>query len=197
MDRQTVFVMASLERGTRRVPDTGQGPNETRPAARMSRMAHCGHGRCLTRCLLSTMRLRHVIGLACLAAALAAGSADGSAQAEARPAGRAAAAKTCPAGFVRAKLSWGEKCLKVGRYCKIKGDREYHRYRFHCHTGRLSRSAAGGNQNGSGCQPGYSACLPRVAGLNCSDIPASKRPVRGTGDDPYRLDGDGDGWGCD
>src|SRR6266508_2764913 len=54
-----------------------------------------------------------------------------------------AAAKTCSAGYVHANLSWGEKCLRVGQYCKIKGDREYHRYRFHCHTGRLSRSAAG------------------------------------------------------
>jgi hypothetical protein len=143
------------------------------------------------------MRLRHVIGLACLAAALAAGSAEWF-RAGRSPARRAGGGGEDLSGGIRSrKGQLGEKCLKVGRYCKIKGDREYHRYRFHCHTGRLSRSAAGGNQNGSGCQPGYSACLPRVAGLNCSDIPASKRPVRGTGDDPYRLDGDGDGWGCD
>ncbi|MDX6407105.1 MAG: hypothetical protein QOE13_176 [Gaiellaceae bacterium] len=109
----------------------------------------------------------------------------------------AAVARTCPAGYVHANLSWGEKCLKSGQYCKIKGDREYHRYGFHCHTGRLSRSAAGGNQSGSGCQPGYSPCLPRVADLNCSDIAESKKPIRVTGTDPYRLDGDGDGWGCE
>jgi len=108
-----------------------------------------------------------------------------------------AAAKTCPAGYVHANLSWGEKCLRSGQYCKIKSDREYHRYRFHCHTGRLSRSASGGNQNGSGCQTGYSPCLPRVADLNCSDIPESKKPIRVSGSDPYRLDGDGDGWGCE
>jgi hypothetical protein len=109
----------------------------------------------------------------------------------------AAAAKTCSAGYVHANLSWGEKCLRVGQYCKIKGDREYHRYRFHCHTGRLSRSASGGNQSGSGCQSGYSPCLPRVADLNCSDIPESKKPIRVTGSDPYRLDADGDGYGCE
>src|SRR6266511_3457491 len=108
-----------------------------------------------------------------------------------------AAAKTCSAGYVHANLSWGEKCLRVGQYCKIKGDREYHRYGFHCHTGRLSRSASGGNRAGSGCQPGYSPCLPRVADLNCGDIADSKKPIRVTGDDPYRLDGDGDGWGCE
>lgn len=107
------------------------------------------------------------------------------------------AARTCSPGYVSAHLSWGNKCLKAGEYCKIKGDREYHRYRFHCHTGRLSRSAAGGNATGAGCQPGYSPCLPRVADLNCSDITESKKPIRVSGSDPYRLDGDGDGYGCE
>ncbi|MDX6492395.1 MAG: hypothetical protein QOH02_330 [Gaiellaceae bacterium] len=32
----------------------------------------------------------------------------------------AAHAKTCSAGYVHANLSWGEKCLKVGQYCKIR-----------------------------------------------------------------------------
>jgi hypothetical protein len=108
-----------------------------------------------------------------------------------------ASAKTCSAGYVRAQLSWGVKCLRVGQYCRIKADAQYHRYGFHCHTGRLSRSAAGKRKPGSGCEPGYSPCLPRVADLNCADIPASKKPVRVTGSDPYRLDGDGDGWGCE
>jgi len=103
----------------------------------------------------------------------------------------------CSAGYVSANLSWGHKCLRVGQYCRIKADREYHRYHFHCHTGRLSRSPAGGNPTGSGCQPGYSPCLPRVADLNCSDIPASKKPISVTGSDPYRLDGDGDGMACE
>jgi hypothetical protein len=96
-----------------------------------------------------------------------------------------------------ARLSWGEKCLRAGEYCRIRADREYHRYHFHCHTGRLSRSAGGGNATGAGCEPGYSPCLPRVADLNCNDVPASKKPIRVTGSDPYRLDGDGDGWGCE
>jgi hypothetical protein len=93
-------------------------------------------------------------------------------------------------------LSWGRKCIAAGQFCKIQGDAEYHRYGYHCHTGRLSRSAAGGNATGSGCEPGYSPCLPRVADLNCADIPASKRPVRVTGSDPYGLDRDRNGWGC-
>jgi hypothetical protein len=129
-----------------------------------------------------------------LAAGLALAVPAAAAPAAASP---AAVAKTCSAGYVRAQLSWGVKCLKAGQYCRIKGDAEYHRYGFHCHTGRLSRSAAGKRKPGSGCEPGYSPCLPRVADLNCADIPASKKPVRVTGNDPYRLDGDGDGWGCE
>jgi hypothetical protein len=35
-----------------------------------------------------------------------------------------------------------------------------------------------------------------VADLNCGDIAASLKPIRVTGSDPYRLDGNGDGWGC-
>jgi hypothetical protein len=44
------------------------------------------------------------------------------------------AAKSCSAGFVHASLSWGEKCLRAGEYCKkgAKANREYHRYGFHC-----------------------------------------------------------------
>ena len=106
-------------------------------------------------------------------------------------------AHSCSGSYTHAVLSWGHKCLRIGQYCKIKGDREYHRYGFHCHTGRLSRTAAGKNAPGAGCQPGYSPCLPRVDDLNCSDIPDAKKPIRVTGSDPYRLDGDGDGIACE
>jgi hypothetical protein len=50
--------------------------------------------------------------------------------------------------------------------------------------------------SGAGCEPGYSPCLPRVADLDCADIPASKTPVRVRGTDPYGLDANQDGWGC-
>ena len=107
-------------------------------------------------------------------------------------------AKACSSGYTHAALSWGHKCLRAGQFCKVSADREYHRYGLHCHTGgRLSRSATANNASGTGCQPGYSPCLPRAADLNCSDIPASKKPVRVTGSDPYRLDGDGDGIACE
>jgi hypothetical protein len=49
----------------------------------------------------------------------------------------AVAAKSCSAGYVKANLSWGTECLRRGQFCKKSGDREYHRYGFHCHTGHL------------------------------------------------------------
>ena len=120
--------------------------------------------------------MRRIAILFALLAAVAAGPSAKSSRA-------APASATCTS----VTLSWGQKCIAAGRFCKIQGDAEYH---------RLSRSAAGGNSTGSGCEPGYSPCLPRVGDLNCADIPASKKPVRVTGSDPYRLDGNGDGWGC-
>jgi endonuclease YncB( thermonuclease family) len=48
------------------------------------------------------------------------------------------------------------------------------------------------------CREGYSPCLPVVGDLDCADVRAlGKAPVRVSGSDPYRLDGDGDGWGCE
>jgi hypothetical protein len=49
-----------------------------------------------------------------------------------------AAAKACSSSYVHAALPWGHKCLRRGQFCKVSGDRYYHRYGFHCHTGRLS-----------------------------------------------------------
>ena len=109
-----------------------------------------------------------------------------------------AQAKSCSGGWKHAVLPWGHKCLRTGQFCKVSGDRYYHRYGFHCHTGgRLTQTSTANNASGPGCQSGFSPCLPRVADLNCGDIPASKKPVRVTGSDPYRLDGDGDGVACE
>ena len=44
------------------------------------------------------------------------------------------------------------------------------------------------------CMSGYSPCLPIVGDLDCGEI---GHPVRVTGNDPYGLDRDGDGTGCD
>ncbi len=56
-----------------------------------------------------------------------------------------------------------------------------------------SPSAPAGN-----CHPSYTPCLPVVGDLDCADVRAlGVAPVRVAGSDPYRLDGDGDGFGCD
>lgn len=44
------------------------------------------------------------------------------------------------------------------------------------------------------CSPHYEPCLPVTDDLNCSDVDYQVRVV---GDDPYRLDGDGNGLGCE
>jgi hypothetical protein len=53
---------------------------------------------------------------------------------------QAVAAKSCPAGYTHANLSWGEKCLRAGQFCKTYKNAEYHRYGYHCkRTGHLRR----------------------------------------------------------
>ena len=65
-------------------------------------------------------------------------------------------------------------------------------------AGTTPKAAAGsGAATGKKCQAGYSPCLPVVDDLNCGDIPDSLKPIRVTGSDPYRLDVDGDGYGCE
>ncbi|MEX1357147.1 MAG: thermonuclease family protein [Gaiellaceae bacterium] len=60
-------------------------------------------------------------------------------------------------------------------------------------TGR----ASGGSQDGTGrCDPSYpDVCIPSPPpDLDCADI---RKKVRVLPPDPHRLDGDGDGWGCE
>jgi hypothetical protein len=47
--------------------------------------------------------------------------------------------KTCAARYVSAHLSWGNKCLRAGEFCKVR-NREYLRYGFTCPpNGHLKR----------------------------------------------------------
>jgi micrococcal nuclease len=49
-----------------------------------------------------------------------------------------------------------------------------------------------------GCEPGYKPCLPITGDLDCADVEAlGLAPVSVSGADRYRLDGDGDGVGCE
>jgi endonuclease YncB( thermonuclease family) len=51
----------------------------------------------------------------------------------------------------------------------------------------------------SRCDPNYAGCVPPYPpDLDCEDIrDRGLAPVRVTGSDPHRLDGDGDGFGCE
>ena len=54
-------------------------------------------------------------------------------------AGPASGLRMCGAGYVHAYLSWGEKCLRAGQFCKV-GNREYLKYGFVCpSSGHLRR----------------------------------------------------------
>jgi hypothetical protein len=64
-------------------------------------------------------------------------------------------------------------------------------------TSRAPRTITPPNPGSSGCEPGYSPCLPIASDLNCDDISDSLKPITVTGDDPYGLDADGDGQACE
>jgi hypothetical protein len=47
---------------------------------------------------------------------------------------------SCGNGYVSAHLSWGNKCLRAGQFCKV-GNKEYRRYGFVCPAnGHLRRA---------------------------------------------------------
>jgi hypothetical protein len=59
----------------------------------------------------------------------------------------------------------------------------------------------GGPDFGGDCTPGYEPCLPLAYDYDCrygrGNGPSFTGEVRVLGPDRYRLDDDGDGWGCD
>ncbi len=60
------------------------------------------------------------------------------------------------------------------------------------------RPAVPSPQPAGNCHPSYTPCLPVVGDLDCAAVRAlGVAPVRVTGSDPYRLDGDNDGYGCE
>jgi hypothetical protein len=66
-------------------------------------------------------------------------------------------------------------------------------------TGGGGGSGGGGPDGSSGgsCEPGYTPCLPITGDLDCGEISDALKPIHVTGSDPYRLDSDGDGLGCE
>ncbi len=78
--------------------------------------------------------MRRLLALVAIAIATLGGSA-----ARAAHAAPVSVAKTCSAGYVRASLPWGEKCLRAGEFCKV-GNHAYYKYGFRCpSTGHLKR----------------------------------------------------------
>ena len=59
---------------------------------------------------------------------------------------------------------------------------------------RVRREQETGDGGRGGCHPSYSPCLPITGDLDCADV---NGPVTVRGTDPYRLDNDGDGVGCE
>jgi uncharacterized repeat protein (TIGR01451 family) len=87
------------------------------------------------------MRLRCglVMASSAVAVAVLAGSAGGSPTAREGP---AVLGKRCAHGFVDAVVSGKHQCLRRGQRCARRLDRQYHRYGFHCHRGRLTGGPA-------------------------------------------------------
>ena len=77
--------------------------------------------------------------LAAVVVVLLAGIAAASAFSTAAPQ-RAATRDKCKAGTTAAKISGKHVCLAAGQRCKKSLDKQYHRYKFHCHTSRLTRA---------------------------------------------------------
>jgi len=78
--------------------------------------------------------MRHRLALAAIAVA----GAFGFGHVTSAPAAPLAAARSCGAGYVSAHLSWGDKCLHAGQFCKV-GNREYLKYGFVCPSTRHLR----------------------------------------------------------
>jgi hypothetical protein len=64
-------------------------------------------------------------GLALVAVAVAAGAGQSAPAAQAK----------CASGTTAAVIGGRHVCLKAGQKCRKKLDRQYHRYKFHCHSG--------------------------------------------------------------
>src|SRR5918995_2829271 len=53
-----------------------------------------------------------------------------------------ASTRHCRGGATPATIAGKHVCLKAGARCTKSRDRAYHRYRLHCHSGRLTRFPA-------------------------------------------------------
>lgn len=66
---------------------------------------------------------------------------------------------------------------------------------------KRGRSVRGASVDAEACTPGYDPCIPPGPDVDCAGGSGNgpryvKGPIRVTGSDPYGLDRDGDGVGC-
>jgi hypothetical protein len=65
----------------------------------------------------------------------------------------------------------------------------------------LTTPDASAHNRGRHCTPGYNPCLHPASDYDCAggsgNGPKYTGRVRVTGSDPYGLDSDNDGWGCE
>lgn len=69
-------------------------------------------------------------------------------------------------------------------------------------TTTTTQRSSGSSSGGAGCTPGYSPCIPPGPDVDCAGGSGNgpryvQGPVRVTGSDPYGLDANGDGVGCE
>jgi hypothetical protein len=97
-----------------------------------------------------------VVSAVAAAASSLAGNSDAS------PASTVSGTRSCGAGYVHANLTWGEKCLRAGQFCKV-GNNEYRAYGYTCpSTGHLTYSTRRSN-------PAPVANHPPGATAKCND----------------------------
>lgn len=90
----------------------------------------------------------------------------------------AAVSKTCSSGYVHADLSWGEKCLRAGQFCKV-GNPEYNAYGFDCPaSGHLT--AYSGSSGSSGASGGAACGVERWTVKTLQDRPRLLRARKTT-----------------
>jgi hypothetical protein len=90
----------------------------------------------------------------------------------------AAAAKPCPRGSVPAVIRGSRRCLRPGLRCFRRDDRRYHRYGFHCHSGRLTRRRPPASRPGVtvmaagdiACEPGDTVTATRCHQRQTSNL---------------------------
>jgi outer membrane biosynthesis protein TonB len=69
-------------------------------------------------------------------------------------------------------------------------------------TTTATTTSTNSTSSGANCTPGYSPCIPLGPDVDCAGGSGNgpryvQGPVQVTGSDPYRLDANGDGVGCD